>query len=180
MVEKSARSALDAGCRVLLVVGNRGEEVLAPFETETYGALRAEGKLRLIANPRWEEGMLGSIQAALSEVSGSAFFVAHADMPFVGAASYRALEARRGEWKASGGREAAFIASHEGRGGHPALLPAAWIPDILGLPPASMLKPFLAGRERVWVAADKGALRDIDTPEEYLAALEACKRPESM
>ena len=74
--------------------------------------------------------MLSSIQAALPMARGEAFFIAHADMPFVAAEAYRALGAGRARRLSAGLPEAAMIASHEGRPGHPVLIPSDWIPGI--------------------------------------------------
>jgi Uncharacterized MobA-related protein len=177
LVELAAAAALDAGCRLLLVVGREGGEVASRFESPSYAAQRAGGRIVLVENPRWREGMIGSIQAALPRVEGGAFFVAHADMPFVGPGAYRALEEA---WSLRSARvargaalspPAAFFASHGGREGHPVLLPSAWIPEMLGLGPGERLRPFLEGRPRELVEAGEGALRDIDTLGEYEKAL---------
>jgi molybdenum cofactor cytidylyltransferase len=167
LVEAAARSALEAGCRVLLVVGNRGDEVVAPFDAADYGEARAEGRLCIVRNPAWAEGMVGSIQAALPLVRGEAFFVAHADMPFVGPEDYCAIAAAR-----LASPPGAFCGSHQGEAGHPVLLPSAWIQELLALPAGDRLRPFLAGRPLTPVETGPGALRDIDTPGEYEAALE--------
>jgi molybdenum cofactor cytidylyltransferase len=171
LVETAAASALEAGCRVLLVVGNRGRELAALFTTEPYRRPLAEGRLLVVDNPRWEGGMISSIQAALPGVRGAAFFIAHADMPFVGPEAYRALEGRRAERTFAGMPEEAVAASHRGRAGHPVLMPSAWIPAILALRPGDRLKSFLEGRPLALVETGPGALRDIDTPEDYSAAV---------
>jgi molybdenum cofactor cytidylyltransferase len=170
LVETAARAALGAGCRVLLVVGKRGDEVAALFASGSCADARS--RLVLVDNPRWEAGMLCSIQAALPRVEGEAFFVALADMPFVGSEAYLALAARRADVGVRRG-EAAILASHEGRAGHPALLPSAWIPGILSSGDGDRLRPFLEGRPLVLVETGPSALRDIDTAAEYSAALEA-------
>jgi CTP:molybdopterin cytidylyltransferase MocA len=95
LVETVARAALGAGCRVLVVVGHQGAEVSAPFAAEAYRPAREEGRLIVVENPRWELGQLGSIQAALPSVRSEAFFVALADMPFVGEGAGRARGGRR-------------------------------------------------------------------------------------
>ena len=173
LVETAVPAALDSGARVLLVLGNRGEDVAALFEAPAYRSVLADGRLREIENPRWMEGMLVSIQAALPEVEGEAFFVSHADMPFISPESYRALAASRAVRRAAGMPEAATVASHEGRGGHPVLMPSAWIPGILGLGVGDSMRTFLSQRPRITVEMGLGALRDVDTPEDYASALEA-------
>ncbi len=173
LVETAVGAARAAGARVILVLGRGAKELAAHFEAEARGADLAGGGLLLVENPAWEEGMVGSIKAALPSVVGEAFFIAHADMPFVSPESYRALAAAWGRRAASCGEGAAAIASHEGREGHPVLLPSAWIPEILRLEAGERFKPFLAGRPRLLVEAGPGSLRDIDTPGEYRDALRA-------
>jgi molybdenum cofactor cytidylyltransferase len=181
LVETAARAALGAGCRVLIVLGHRGEEVASLFEKPYYAALRGSGLLVFAHNPRWEEGMVGSIQAALELTSGDAFFVAHADMPFVESADYLALAAARaGAAARPGWGETAFFASHDGESGHPVLMPSAWITAIAAIGPGEKLRPFLADRPSILVETGERALRDIDTPSDYQAAIAACKGPKTM
>jgi CTP:molybdopterin cytidylyltransferase MocA len=178
LMETAAAAALGASCRLILVVGCRGDEIAALFDSPRYRDLLKAGRILIVENPRWAEGMVGSVQATLPEIEGDAFFIAHADMPFVRAEDYHALDAAWAEVAAAGG-DAAVIASHGGRGGHPVLLPSAWIPEIIGLPDGERLKPFLSGKSCVRVETGPGALRDIDTPEGYALALKACKRRET-
>jgi molybdenum cofactor cytidylyltransferase len=168
LVERAVLGALGAGCRVLLVLGNRAAEVALPFGAVPWLAAREAGTLLFVDNRRWEEGLLGSIQAALPLVRGEAFFLAHADMPFIASEAYRALEQAWGR----SGSPAVIFASHEGRRGHPVLLPSAWIPDMRSLDPRGAMRDFLAGRPFELVETGPGALRDIDTPEEYKSAME--------
>jgi CTP:molybdopterin cytidylyltransferase MocA len=128
--------------------------------------------LLVVRNPRWESGMVASIQAALPAVAGEAFFVAHADMPFVESDHYAALASARDH--RSGG-EAAFFASCAGEAGHPVLIPSAWIPELAAFPPGEKLRPFFGNRPSALVETGPGALRDIDTPSDYDEAIEACK-----
>jgi molybdenum cofactor cytidylyltransferase len=176
LVETAFHAALGAGARVILVLGHGAEEVAAPFDAEAHRAARACGNLMLVVNSLWAEGMVGSIRAALASVRGEAFFIAHADMPFIVPDWYRALASAWLARRALGEAPAAAIASYGGREGHPVLLPSAWMPSILGLAPGDRFKPFLEGRPRVLVEAGPGALRDIDTLEDYL---EACQSPET-
>jgi len=178
LAETAAAAALGAGCRLLLVVGYRGDEVAAAFDAAPYRAFREAGSLLVVRNPRWEEGLLGSIQAALPFVRGEAFFIAHADMPFLRSEGYAALAfARAGKAPARPGaageglEEAAFIASCGGKRGHPVLLPSAWAPAIAALPPGDRLWPFLREKPAVLVEIGQEALRDIDSPGDYELAL---------
>jgi molybdenum cofactor cytidylyltransferase len=171
LVEASVGMALDAGCRVLLVVGHRGDEVAALFEAARGGGEGRAGRIVVVQNPRWEEGLLGSIQSALPLVEGEAFFVALADMPFVGEPSFRALAAAWAARKRAGQPGAAIFAAHGGKRGHPVLLPSAWMGEMQRQDPAGAMRDFLADRPTVLVETGPGALRDIDTPGDYESAL---------
>jgi CTP:molybdopterin cytidylyltransferase MocA len=164
-------AALGAGARVLLVVGHRAAELAARLGESALPTAGEAGRLVLIDNPRWEEGLLGSIQAALPRVETEAFFVSLADMPDIGSAAYLALAEARAALGPAAARGTALFGSHEGRRGHPVLLPSAWIPGILGLGPGGRLRDYLEGRPGLPVEAGPGALRDIDTPADYEGAL---------
>jgi molybdenum cofactor cytidylyltransferase len=174
LVETAVRSGLGAGSRVLLVVGYMGDEVEALFAASAYAAYREKGKLVVLRNSSWEEGLTGSIQAALPALGGEAFFISHADMPFVSSDAYRTLAAAWAARSASASPEAAVFAAHDSALGHPVLVPSSWIPEILALRRADRLRNFLADRPRELAETGSGALADIDTPEEYEAALKAC------
>ena len=173
LVETAVHAALDASCRVILVVGNRAAEVASLFDAEAHRAAREDGRLLVVENPRWERGLLGSIQVGIAAVEGEAFFLAHADMPFVGPAAYRNLAAA---WavadQATALTPTAIFASHEGMRGHPVLLPSAWIPEMLSLDPRGRMKDFLSEKPMLLVETGPGALRDIDTPGDYEIAVE--------
>ncbi len=175
LVEAAVEAALSACSRVLLVAGYRASELASLFH--------GESRVLVLDNPAWERGMLGSIQRALPEVRGAAFFCANADMPFVRPADYEALAAALApplEAEQSGCEAfaaSAFAAGRDGGGrlvpGHPVLVPATWIPDILALSPASRMKPFLLSRPFVLVERGQAALFDVDSPDDYEAALRA-------
>jgi CTP:molybdopterin cytidylyltransferase MocA len=186
LVEAAAAAALGAGCRLILVVGHRGDEVAALFSAERYREAREAGRIVAVRNARWEDGLLGSIQSALPLVRSEAYFIAHADMPFLRPEDYRALaEARAraadrvgaasaadkvGAANALAG-EIAFVASCGGRRGHPVLLPASWAAEMSALPKADGLKAYLAGKSCELVEIGSAALCDIDTPGDYERAL---------
>lgn len=182
LVESSARSALDAGCRLILVVGYRGDEVAALFDAPSYLPERRSGRIVVARNADWKLGLATSIQAALPRVESEAFFVALADMPFLRPEHYEALAAARsasaasvasaseGPSQAAGAGERIFAASCRGRRGHPVLFPSALIPAIEALPPGGGLRGFVGGQPTVLVEIGEAALRDVDTPEDYAEA----------
>ncbi|MDP3176621.1 MAG: NTP transferase domain-containing protein [Spirochaetaceae bacterium] len=157
IIQTVVGEAIAAGCRVLLVVGHRGDELDRLFE--------GSALVQVLRNAGWERGLLSSIQAALPAVRSSAFFVMLGDMPFVGREVYGLLA--RGTERGNPSPRAR-IASFEGRKGHPALIPSAWIPEILALPPQGMLRDYLATMpvELVDTGGD-AALVDLDTPADY-------------
>lgn len=176
MVGTVVAVAAHAGCRVLVVVGHRGADVAraayraaAPFGSDP----RAADRLVIVENPAWEEGMLGSMQAALRLVRGPAFFAMNADMPLVPASAYGILASVRDARNRSGLPEAAIFASSSGRRGHPVLIPSAWIPEILLLPRSGLMRDFLRAKPcELAEAGTDAVLADIDTPEEYRKAVE--------
>jgi molybdenum cofactor cytidylyltransferase len=180
LVETAVDAALAALCRVVLVVGYRGEEIAALFAGASRRAALEDGRLIVVRNPRWEEGLVGSIQAALPAVAGEAFFVAHADMPFVAPGHYAALASAREAWITGLAPipkgEAVFFASWRGQAGHPVLIPSAWIPELAAFAAGEKLRPFFEDRPRVLVETGPGALCDIDTPLDYERAMESCAR----
>jgi len=131
-----------------------------------------------VENPAWEEGMLGSIQAALPLVRGPAFFEMNADMPLVAGSAYLLLAAERARRLDAGCTEAALFASSSGRPGHPVLVPSAWIPAILDLPRGGRLKTYLDGKPCGLVETGSDAvLADIDTPAEYEGLFRGASKP---
>jgi len=177
MIGTVVASALEAGCRVVLVVGCRGAEVAQAARRAASGesveAADNDNRLVVAENPAWEAGMLGSIQAGLGLVRSAAFFAMNGDMPLVPATAYRLLARERAARERSGLADAAFFASSGGRPGHPVLVPSAWIPEILELGRDDRMKRFLDGRPCVLVeAGTQAVLADIDTPEEYRKTIE--------
>jgi CTP:molybdopterin cytidylyltransferase MocA len=183
LVEAAVGAALDGGGRVILVVGYRCGEITSLFDAAAYRLQRDEGRIVTVFNPRWEDGLVGSIQTALGLVRGEAFFVAHADMPFVRPEDYAALAEARMSFSAAPRAEAvdsAFFASWGGRAGHPALIPSAWIPELAVFAPGEKLRPFFDNRSCFLVETGPGALRDIDTLHDYEGAIESCKGEKTM
>lgn len=177
IVETTVASAIAApiegGIRVLLVAGYRGDELHGLFE-------RRSGVV-IVDNPAWERGMLGSIQAALPFVNSDRFFVVHADMPLVPSSSYGVLyrASRRDRGPGSGedderddGVGVPLFASFRGKAGHPVLVPATLIGDILGLDPAGRLRPFLMERGgRLVDCGTRAVLADLDSRADYEKAI---------
>jgi CTP:molybdopterin cytidylyltransferase MocA len=145
-----------AGCgEVVVVVGPPHGDVIR-------AALLDIPHARLAVNPRPERGMLSSIQSGLGALTlgVEATLVWPVDIPFVGAATVRAIAGGRG----------LVIPTHDGRGGHPVRIPRASFAEVLALDPARGLKALMeahaADVTRLPVA-DRAVLVDVDTPEDY-------------
>lgn len=137
----------------VVVCGHRGGEVAAEA---------ARSGLATVRNPHPEQGMYSSIRTAvplLSDTDG--FFLLPVDIPLIRPATIRALAAAFEPDKV-------IFPAFEGRRGHPPLIPARFIGDILDYSGAGGLKSLLEQRPgrnvEVW---DRGILLDADTPEDF-------------
>ena len=148
---------------ILLVLGYAAPQiapVAAPFS------------VRLLHNPDYEAGgMLSSIQTGVQALppDTEAFFLVLGDQPGVRPQTLRSL---RTAWQQSPGL--ITLPTHEDRRGHPLLLSALLIPEILALPPNSTLKTLITRHSdhiRRVPVPDPAILFDVDTPEDYLRAL---------
>ena len=171
IVETTVAAALAArvegGIRVLLVAGYRGNEL--------HGLFGGRPGVVVVDNPRWEAGLLGSIQAALPYVSSDRFFIVHADMPLVPSSAFGLLceaDARGPLPQREAPAGVPLLASFRGEAGHPVLVPAALIGEILGLDPALRLRPFLMERGgRLVDCGTSAVLADLDSRLDYEKAL---------
>ena len=96
----------------------------------------------------------------------AAFFLLPCDIPRAGVPTVRALARAR----AAADDPAVAYPTHGGRRGHPPLIAARLIPDILAAEPAGGLRELLRQHDAVEVRVDEpGILRDLDTRESYEA-----------
>ena len=126
-----------------------------------------------VRNERFAEGMDSSIQAGVQSLPTgiAAFFVFPGDMPLARSATLSLLMAKRD--RRSGG---ILHPRLEGRRGHPPLVAASYIPEIIRESPPGGLRAFLARHAedaRDVACADPGILADLDTPEAYRQSLSA-------
>lgn len=177
VVETTVASARAAGLRVILVLGHRGEEIAQGLAALLGQEGLGQGDLVLVDNPRWEEGMMGSLQAGLAHVTGDHFSTLPADMPLVGSSIHLALEAAWRAERAAGLPVVPLFASCQGRAGHPVLIPSALIPGLLALPRGARARPFLLSQGGrlvdIPLPAGTATLQDLDTYADYRAARRA-------
>jgi molybdenum cofactor cytidylyltransferase len=125
----------------------------------------------IVINPRPEEEMLLSIRMGIRELPADleAFYVWPADHPAVLPETLVTLAREDG-------RDRVVLPTHRGRRGHPALVGCGLIDAIARIPPGEGLRdlwhadPHLV---REVAVEDPGVLLDLNTPEDYDAALRA-------
>lgn len=162
VLEEAIATLGDGGVAdVVVVTGHRGDELVPAIERA--GARRAH-------NPRFADGMYTSAQAGVAALPAGlqAFFLLPCDIPRAGASTVRALARTR----AAAGDPAVVYPIHQGRRGHPPLIAARLVAEILGSNPQGGLREVLHrfADEAIEVEVDEsGILRDLDTRESYEA-----------
>ena len=144
------------------VLGNRAGELDALLQRR-FGKL-----LTTVVNPDYAStDMLTSVKLGLRAMGEcDAFFLLPGDMPAIPAAVFEAL---CGAY--DGGCDVIYPVAG-GRRGHPPLISARLIPDILAYEGEGGLRAILAGRQvRTVEVPDRGVLTDLDTPEDYERAI---------
>lgn len=163
-LELTLAAARTVAGEVAVVVGRHAPDILARVPLEG---------VRVVRNPDPDAGRTGSLQRGLDALPAGlvGVFVHPVDVPLVTGADFEALaEAHRATPGAT-----AFQPTYAGRGGHPLLLDASRVDDLRVLGADTPLRALLDARPaevcRVPVA-NPGVLVDVNTPEEYRAALE--------
>lgn len=157
VIEASVGSAMPFVDTAAAVLGNRADalrEVLGRFGP----------RLTTAVNPDYAvTDMLASVKIGLRAMGEcDAFFLLPADMPAIPAAVYEALIA------AFDGTCDVIYPVCGGRRGHPPLIHARLIPDILAYEGGGGLRAILSGRSvRTVDVTDEGIVLDLDTPEDY-------------
>lgn len=154
-IEKIARSLRKAECQPILVVGGAEAEAVRE-EAEKLG-------IRFVMNDDWKLGQFSSLKAGMShvglEVTG--VLVTLVDHPLVADETYRLLlEA----FRSSPGK--IIIPSHEGRRGHPVIIPPQIMEEIVGSSGDVTLRDIMRKHANLIVeqqVGDTGVLADIDT-----------------
>jgi molybdenum cofactor cytidylyltransferase len=143
---------------VFLVVGYRRDDIIANVK---------EQDITIVYNQDYEKGMFSSIQAGIKQLGPqhSAFLILPVDIPLV-----RPTTIRRLMEAAQENPDKIIYPTYNGKRGHPPLLPASLIPEILGWKQNGGLKAVLKAHEKLALEVpveDNFILDDIDTPEDY-------------
>lgn len=174
------------GCKALLAPGGRSflarctERLSGPGVTAVVAIAGAEAEavgraaaalpgVECLANPRPDEGMLGSLLVGLAraeELGAEAVLVHPVDHPLVDPATVARVVAALEEGAAIA------VPSVGGRRGHPGGFAAAVWPDLRRASPERGAREVLSlrAREIVHVLGDPGCRTGIDTPEDYRRA----------
>ncbi len=154
-------TTLDAlkGVSTVVVTGHNPQEL---------EAVLSRYKVKVVHNPRYEEGMTTSFQAGLRAVDADAAFLVLCDQ--VGL-SPRTLSAMVQVMAEDGDAQIVSPRYGEARG-HPVLFRRSLFREILSLGPDESLRDVVARHEdgHKYVEGDAWTVIDLDTPEEYEAA----------
>jgi molybdenum cofactor cytidylyltransferase len=164
LLRHSAEVALQTACGPVIVV-------LGARERELRGAL--EGlPIAIAVNERWQQGMGTSIQTGLRALDGldevTGAILALADQPFVTAEFLKQL---------AGSDKQIAAASYAGTVGVPVYFARKAFPLLRALKPDQGCKSVILAhsQDRVLIDCPEAEI-DIDTPEEYEAALTSSNR----
>ncbi|MFJ7307564.1 nucleotidyltransferase family protein [Peribacillus frigoritolerans] len=149
--------------RVIVVAGFQAEiiqEEIAKIISENAYSFQIE----FVYNENFNQGMFHSIQKGCNEVNAPTFFITPGDCPLVKKETVQLLAKHKGN---------VVIPSFDYKGGHPIKLSSEVKQKILDTNPASNLRVVLGGYEKQYMNVDDaGVLMDVDTPEDYLKAID--------
>ncbi|HET8569726.1 MAG TPA: nucleotidyltransferase family protein [Candidatus Limnocylindria bacterium] len=153
LVARTVGALAAGGAEEVVLVHAPGDERLA-----------AMPHVRAVVNEDPSRGMFSSIQAGMRASRADAYLVQPADMPFVRTETVRAIVA------AYDGRSI-VSPRHNGKRGHPIVLPGTLRDEILAAPPVLTLHDVIrahADTRKDVEVDDAGILRDVDVPEDLL------------
>jgi len=156
-----------AGADVFLVTGHRQEEIKSVIKTPG---------ITIIYNPDYEKGMFSSIQAGIRHLPPGyqGFLMLPVDIPMVKTGTIKLIMQAGVNHP-----ENIIYPVYDGKRGHPPLIPASLMPEILDWNKEGGLKSFLLTREKSALdipVTDSSILFDIDTPEDYENLLKRYRR----
>ena len=167
VIESAVSGALSCCDTAVIVLGKRAAELRELLQS------RFKDRLIFAENPGYAStDMLTSVKIGVStlnriEPGVAGFFITPADMPCIPPDVYRNIISEFDR-----ARDGALIPVTGGRRGHPPLITSRLIPDILAYDGGDGLRGFYRGIPvREIPIADTGILTDLDTPEDYRAAV---------
>lgn len=167
LIEHVLATAREGGCaRSLVVLGRDAESIMAAADL---------GDAMVLINPDPAQGQISSTRLGMQNLdfSTDCGVIWPVDCPLVQAADVRALVDSYVKWRTSLMR--IFVPTHKGRRGHPMLVDIGFRQPFMELPPGATARKVIDDNHTqvMEVPTDNpGVLADIDTPQEYRAALE--------
>lgn len=158
ILDESLKNALAFCDRVILVVGHRGDELIA-----RYGG---RPEIQLVDNHDYALGLGGSIRLALAASTSDHLFITHGDLPCIPRDVYRTL------WQARG--DHSLFPCCQGEAGHPVLLPRKLGQALAAAPLQGSVRRWLLAHPHRFIEVQSDAiLLDVDTPDRYQRLLAA-------
>ncbi|WP_291325167.1 DVU_1551 family NTP transferase [Desulfovibrio sp. UCD-KL4C] len=163
VLSNCVRSLLDGGVSEVFVVTGYKAKTVEP-EVHKLG-------INSVYNPDYEQGMFSSVITGIHALPDdtSAFFVLPVDIPLVRSSTIRALT-----FDFNNSPVDILYPAFKGKRGHPPLISAKLIPEILQHDGNGGLRKILEKHDsnsREKNMPDLGILHDLDTPEDYTTAL---------
>lgn len=147
--------------------------VVVGYKSEQLIPLLRNLNVKVHINERYAEGMFTSIQVGVADLpqQTKGFFLLPADTPIISRETIRSLI------HAFQTQNEIVYPCYLGHRGHPPLVSARYVPDILNWKEEGGLRAFLNGFENYAVdvpVKDQGILLDMDTPWDYLKLCKFC------
>lgn len=159
LIERAVVPFLKLCDKVIVVTGYRSKEINE--------VLKKYQKVHLVFNKDYEDGMFSSIKKGVSEVNGDRFFLTPGDYPFITEEICEFLT----EFN-----EEVIIPSFSHRKGHPILIDSKLKDEILHSSEVSLREFLNKKNTKIVSVKDEGVLKDIDTGEDYIEAVEVATR----
>ena len=161
LVEITVGHILAAGINDVVVVTGRDAEQIT--------SLLQSLPVRIVYNPRFAEGLTGSIQTGVAQARGNGYMICLADMVLVTPAEYRLL-AYHFNRQLAGDPQCICVPVHNGQKGNPVVF-AGWYKDAIAAHQApegcrEIVQAHAGHVHRVEMATDH-ILQDIDNPADY-------------
>jgi molybdenum cofactor cytidylyltransferase len=123
--------------------------------------------IRFVENPRWEAGMFSSVKAGLAATAASSTRIAisPADLPFLSKGILRRVLEAAASPEAD--EKTIVVPTHQGRRGHPLVIPAVLRERILSWPDTARLNQIFTEPDLHVLhleGFDESILRDVDVP----------------
>ncbi|NUN49412.1 MAG: nucleotidyltransferase family protein [Candidatus Brocadiae bacterium] len=178
LLDLRGRTALDRILDVCALAGVAPAVVVLGSDAEAVEAGCDLGRAIVARHGEWARGMTSSLQAGLRVLPAFAegVFVWPVDLPLVPAQVVRELAIRFA--LARQNQRLPILIPRGSRRGHPVLFDRGYLADLLALPsdrpPRDVIDRHAGAVEEV--RAGEEVVRDLDTPADYAAALEADPR----